>query len=146
MSFWQTQENRKDRSTWDLLSQWYNKGGQRPSDAALQMLQAPDDPTGDRQDSRRHARYETEWPAHCTDSTGRSWSTSVVDTSIGGLGLASCPELEVDDVISIQLTDIGQFDCRVAWVHSNRCGVQFINKLGDDQIRAMCDVVDQIGT
>lgn len=140
MSFWQSHETGKDRPTWSSLSQLRNLFAlQGP---ALQVASGQQE--SERNDQRKQTRYSTEWPAHCTNEQGHSWSTSVVDTSIGGLGLKSCPDLHIDDVICVELTDIGQFDCRVAWVHNNRCGVQFVNKLEDEHVRAMCDVVDQL--
>lgn len=140
MSFWQAHENGKDGTARSSLTQLYKLFALRGS--APKPAQGMQE--NERKDLRKQTRYSTEWPAHCTDDEGHSWSTSVVDTSIGGLGLKSCPDLSVDDVICVDLTDIGQFDCRVAWVHNNRCGVQFINNFEDDHVLAMSDVVDQL--
>lgn len=93
---------------------------------------------------RRHPRYQVQWPAHCIDGSGRVWSTIVVDTSVGGLGLKSCPPLGVDDVLRVQLADIGEFHCRVAWSGGNRCGIEFIDELAQDDIDALCTVIGQI--
>ncbi len=95
---------------------------------------------------RRHPRYQVQWPANCIDGSGRNWSTIVVDTSVGGLGLKSCPPLVIDDVVRVQLADIGEFHCRVAWSGGNRCGIEFIDWLEQDDIDALCTVIKQIAS
>lgn len=115
--------------------------GPLPSQAQQSVSTAQDTAT---EKLRRHPRYKAQWPVHCIDGSGRGWSTTVVDTSVGGLGLKSCPQLRVDDVLRVQLANIGEFNCRVAWFAGNRCGIEFINELAQDDIDALCNVIGQI--
>ena len=72
-----------------------------------------------------------------------AYPTTVVDTSVGGLGLRSCPPLTVDDVICVKFADIGEFHCRVAWFRDNRCGVEFVDGIDPEDIDALCRLIKQ---
>lgn len=75
---------------------------------------------------RLHDRQHANWAATCRVDGGEPFETTVVDVSLGGLGLAPCPALDVDDVVLVDLDHIGQFRCRVAWVRDGACGVEFM--------------------
>ncbi len=87
------------------------------------MAPAEADPLG----RRRHARYLTGgWPAQCSDGQGFRWDAWAVDYSAGGLGLENCPPLDIDQMIDVELKDLGIIPCRVAWFENGKCGVQFV--------------------
>lgn len=89
-------------------------------------------PTG-----RRQVRYDADWPCTCRDQSGSSWQGWVTDCSVGGLGLAHCPYLEIEQVIDVQLDGIGSFRGRVTWFADDRCGIALLpatNTPSDDSI------------
>lgn len=77
-------------------------------------------------DNRRWRRYPADWAAKLTPAGGASVDVRVVDSGHGGLGLKSCPPLEIGQLIDVALADIGSFPCSVVWQEADRCGVAFI--------------------
>ncbi len=52
----------------------------------------------------------------------------VVDVSDGGFGLTGYRlNADVDDMIDVELEQIGVFKCRVAWKRGERCGVEIVD-------------------
>ncbi|MFT7576272.1 MAG: hypothetical protein ACI9XZ_002661 [Alphaproteobacteria bacterium] len=83
-------------------------------------------------DQRRYPRQQVHWSTDCTDHLGNTWSATVVDTGVGGLGLTDCPPLTVGQSITINLTDVGMFQGRVAWSKDQKCGVELLPIDGHD--------------
>lgn len=117
------------------------------SEAKREVKATSDQGASDVPIRRQHWREKTGWPARCTTASGFSWECWVVDHSIGGLGLSHCPELRVDQVVKIKLTDIGLFHCRVAWSDQSRCGLQFIDdpyQASVSEIEAMVSLLPKL--
>jgi hypothetical protein len=91
---------------------------------------------------RRLIRHAANWPAICSDRNGTVWDATVFDCSTGGLGLERCPALTVNQIVDIELDDIGTFACRVAWTRGGRFGVEFLPQRGEltnDDVQVLPD-------
>ncbi len=78
-------------------------------------------------EQRRHVRHAIRCPAVCR-AGATSCQAMVVDVSDGGFGLTECRlHADVDDIINVELEQIGVFKCRVAWKRGDRFGVEIVD-------------------
>ena len=88
-------------------------------------------------EQRVHPRHACRCPAICRAGAA-SCSAVVVDASNGGFGLDGFAlAASVDDIITIELGQIGTFRCRIAWKRGARAGVEFLdeNSPGDAEVQ-----------
>lgn len=92
---------------------------------------------------REYERHQTNWPARCFYGN-HVWPAVVVDVSQGGVGLDRDLPAMKDETITLEMHDVGTYLCRVAWKHSNRCGLQFLKRtdeLSDDAIDGLASSI-----
>lgn len=92
---------------------------------------------------REHERHAANWPARCYHDQG-AWKATVIDVSEGGVGLDRDLPVAKDEIITLELPDVGSYTCRVAWKRDGRCGLQFLRRpdeLSADAIDSLADTL-----
>lgn len=88
-------------------------------------------------------RYEANWPVQLTFGE-RSWDATVVDASVGGIGIDRDLPVEKGALLTAVLPGIGSYPCRMAWKYDGRCGFQFVKAKDDLPDEAITSLADSI--
>ncbi len=87
---------------------------------------SPSSPRPGGAEQRRHARQPANWPASVYQGRNLICETTVIDVSIGGLGLATELPGKINDRYSVTLPGIGTFACRFAWTDGTNSGIELL--------------------
>ena len=77
-------------------------------------------------DERRAPRQQCDWPAQCIVSGHDAIDIRIINVSKGGFGVSTALPARQNDVVTLNIEDIGIFRCRVAWVSTERSGLEII--------------------
>lgn len=76
-------------------------------------------------------RYACDWPARCSQPGGHVEDVRIVDVSNGGFGLSTAIPVARDQIVRLEISGVGVFGCRVAWVSAARTGLEILPGEGD---------------
>ncbi len=94
-------------------------------------------------DKRQYKRETVYWSATC-HAHGLNWKVNIVDASNGGFGVNARLPLDVGTELRIVIDQIGTFECKIAWLGRDRCGLELLESKDDlthSQVQFLCSVL-----